>query len=192
MGAAINLAPNGASTLIGLGFDIERARGVPVMNWDTVDGTNLRRIACQDLSKSVDRFGAPFLSVHRVDLHDELLRLAQEGPGGAVLRLSSSVVEVNPDQGSVTLADGSVKSADLIVAADGLHSVARAAVASLASPRDTKLSAFRFLLPTDTVRAHPAGKELLSWKVPGALLLGDPGSVTLEEERHLMWYSCRG
>ncbi|KAJ5273175.1 salicylate hydroxylase [Penicillium angulare] len=192
VGAAINLAPNGTATLMGLGFDIERARGVPVKNWDTVHGTNLNRIACQDLSTSVERFGAPFLSVHRVDLHDELLRLAQEGPGGATLQLSSSVLEVNPDEGSVKLADGSVKYADLIVAADGLHSVARPAVASLASPKDTKLSAFRFLLPTEKIREHPVGRELLSWKVPGALLLGDPGSVTQEEERHLMWYSCRG
>jgi salicylate hydroxylase len=160
-------------------------------NWDTVDGTNLERIACQDLSTATKRFGAPFYSVHRVDLHNELLRLAEEGNDGAVLHLSSSVIKVDPAQGSVTLADGTVKQADLIVAADGIHSIARSAVAASSPPQETKLSAFRFLLPKETVAATASGQEMLAWKKPGALLLADPGSVEQDDERHLMWYSCR-
>lgn len=129
--------------------------------------------------------------MHRVDLHTELLRLAEEGPGGAILRLSSSVIEVNPEKGTVTLADGTIKSADLVVAADGIHSVGRSVVAAVSTAKDTKLSAFRFLLPTETIESDPAGREMLAWKTPGASLLADPNSVALEEERHLMWYSCR-
>lgn len=168
-----------------------RARCVPVANWDTVDGTTLKRIACQDLTVAEERFGAPFLSVHRMDLHNELLRLADVDGDGATLSLSSPVAEVDPESSSVILADGSVKHADLIVAADGVQSVARSAVVPAVSSKATGLSAFRFLLPREKVEEDASGRELLAWKKPGALLLGDPSSVEVHEERHLMWYSCR-
>jgi salicylate hydroxylase len=65
----------------------------------------------------------------RTDLHGELERLAigpGEGPP-AVLRLASRVINCNPDEGSLTLSDGSIVTGDLVLGADGisvsLHSI---------------------------------------------------------------------
>lgn len=191
MGAALNLAPNGTKVLRELGFDEERARCVQMLNWDTVNGVTLDRIACQDVSQASERFGAPYVAVHRVDLHEELMRLAAVNqPGGVHLHLSSPVVRIYQEEGLVEFEDGSVEQADLIVGADGLHSITRAAVVSTTA-QSTGLSAFRFLVPTEVLENDRAGQELLDWKSPGATMLADPGSFTVDQERHLMWYPCR-
>lgn len=161
------------------------------MNWDTVNGVTLDRIICQDVSKARERFGAPFVAIHRVDLHEELMHLAAVNkPEGVILRLSSPVTHVRPDEGEVELEDGSIEKADLIIGADGLHSIARPAVVPL-STQSSGLSAFRFLVPTEVLESNAAGNELLEWKTPGATMFVDPGSVALDQERHLMWYPCR-
>lgn len=191
MGAALNLAPNGTKVLRELGFDEERARCVQMMNWDTVNGITLDHIASQDVSQASARFGAPYLAVHRVDLHEELMRLAAVNQAGGVeLHLSTPVLHVYPEDGRVELQDGSVEQADLIVGADGLHSVARSAVVSTTA-QSSGLSAFRFLIPSAVLENDPAGQELLDWKKPGATMFVDPGSVDVAQERHLMWYPCR-
>lgn len=173
-----------------------------MVNWDTVSGTDLVRIACQDLSAAADKFGAPFYAVHRVDLHKELMRLANvaevRGPetgqetDGIVLRLASPVTRVDAQEGRIEFADGTVKHADLIVGADGLRSVVRNAVArdpNLAELISTGQSAFRFLVPTEELQATASGRKLLEWKSPGACLLADTKLV--DKERHIMWYPCR-
>ncbi|QKX63106.1 uncharacterized protein TRUGW13939_10274 [Talaromyces rugulosus] len=200
VGAALNLAPNGTRVLQKLGFDIQRARCVSIQNWDTVDGTTLQQIACQDLSKASERFGASYVAVHRVDLHEELMRLAKlNEPGGVELHLSSRVVRIDANAGQIELIDGRLEEADLIIGADGIRAVSRMVIdglagntsASTGAAISTGLSAFRFLVPTEFLQTNGAGKDLLQWKKPGATLLGDPNSVTTEQERHLMWYPCR-
>jgi salicylate hydroxylase len=170
-----------------------------------VSGIDRSSIACQDLKAAVDRFGAPLLAVHRVDLHTELMRLANvsEVQGlekgqeidGIVLRLASPVTRVEAQEGRIEFADGTVKHADLIVGADGLRSVVRNAVASNPdftepiSPISTGQSAFRFLVPTEELQATVYGCKLLKWKTAGSCLLADTKLV--DKERHIMWYPCR-
>lgn len=171
-------------------------------NWDTVSGIDLGRIMCQDLSTANDTFGAPFFAVHRVDLHKELMRLAnvsQASPtdtpqesDGVTLHLASAVTRVDAVEGRIEFADGTVKHADLIVGADGLRSVVRNAVVQTSRQAElisTGYSAFRFLIPTEELQAFSTGRKLLEWKTPGACLLAD---TELEDnERHIIWYPCR-
>jgi salicylate hydroxylase len=173
---------------------------VSIQNWDTVDGITLRQIACQDLNQASERFGAAYVAVHRVDLHEELMRLAKlNQPGGVELHLSSRVVRIDAIAGQIELIDGRLEEADLIIGADGIRAVSRMAIdglsdtngSSTAAAISTGLSAFRFLVPTESLQSNAAGKDLLQWKTPGATLLGDPNSITTEQERHLMWYACR-
>ncbi|KAJ5594737.1 Aromatic-ring hydroxylase-like protein [Penicillium hispanicum] len=202
VGAALNLTPNGVRVLQHLGFDFQRARAVQMLNWDNVDGVSLTRIACQDVSKAAAIFGAPFFAVHRVDLHAELMRLAaaRETQGaestadgeGIVLHLSSPVKQVDAAEGKIEFVDGTVQYADLVIGADGLHSVVRKSVVNdpvQAKQAPTGQSAFRFLIPTEVLEASPAGREILEWKTPGATLFAD--TQLKEKERHLMWYPCR-
>lgn len=63
-------------------------------------------------------FGAPYYVVHRAHLHDALHRLAMQL--GVVVRVNHRVVKYNDTRPSVNMENGTVLSADLIVAADGM------------------------------------------------------------------------
>ena len=161
-----------------------------------MDGITLKQLSAVNFEHAQEKYGAPFMSIHRVDLHKELLRLAlcdAEGKEkGAVLRLGSPVVSVNVEDGIIELEDSSKHMADLIVAADGLHSILRsAALKHEAKPIPSGLSAFRFLVPTETLEEDPAMSNLLKWKVPlSATILADTTETV--NERHTVWYECQG
>lgn len=154
--------------------------------WETCHGTTLERFSCVNFGDAEERFGSAVRAVHRVDLHNELLRLALEGEGAAMLRLSARVSKVIPDTGNVILDDGSSHYADLVVAADGLHSVMRSMIHD--EPVDTGMSAFRFLLPTTLFQENEVLSKLLDWKADGATVLAD--TTCTEKERHMVWYDC--
>jgi 2-polyprenyl-6-methoxyphenol hydroxylase-like FAD-dependent oxidoreductase len=114
--------------------------------------------------------------------------------GGVALRLSSRVARVDAKEGYVELQDGTREYGDLIIGADGIKSAVRQSVlgsSSQGQAQPTGLSAFRFLVATEVFENNANARELMKWKNPGATLLGDPNSVEVHEERHLMWYPCR-
>ena len=196
VGAALLISPNGTRVLSRLGFSFEKARGCPVTAWDTVDGMTLENLARLDLEGAEERYGAPLRTVHRVNLHQELLRLAtadadDNGPKVNLL-LSTRVVGASAEEGTVTLADGSVKKADFIVAADGVHSILKEVVLGQEAPKasPTGLSAFRFLIPTEKLLDDPDLVELLKWKCCGPTILAD--TCDEKRERHIVWYGCQG
>lgn len=194
IGAALAITPNGARVLRHLGFDFVRAHACRVQRWDTLLGDSLKTVASIDLSMAEKLFGASAWAIHRVDLHTELLRLATSDIPGtakpAILRLGVPVVGADPKEGSVTLQDGSIHHADLIVAADGLHSVLRKAVigTETKAPSSEGLSAFRFLIDTKTIKDDPKLAATLEAKGPGAAILIDTKEKI--SERHVMWYPC--
>ena len=70
-------------------------------------------------SDLVERFGTPWYFIHRVDLHTELKRMAQDL--NVKIRLASEVTNVDCDSGVLTLANGQTVQKDFILAADGVH-----------------------------------------------------------------------
>jgi salicylate hydroxylase len=64
-------------------------------------------------------FKAPYYVVHRAHFHDALYKRALEL--GVDVRVASRVTGYNLDEPSVSVADGTTLSADLLVAADGAH-----------------------------------------------------------------------
>ena len=142
------------------------------------------------------KYGAPSWTIHRVDLHNELLRIATSedaaGSKPAVLRLGASVVAASTD-GTITLQDGSHHTADLIVAADGLRSVMRNLVLKddTKAPSHSGMSAFRFLLDSKVIEDDPELVTVRKMRPSGTvtLLIDDKDDVN---ERHMVWYPCRG
>ncbi len=127
VGAGLQLAPNCTRILDHYGLlDEARALGVlptAMIARDAIDGSELTRLDLRDLAR---RYGYPYLVIHRSDLHAIFLRACQRA--GVQLRTSSHVVdyENTSDGALVRLADGGVETGSLVIAADGLHSVARA------------------------------------------------------------------
>ena len=192
IGAALVISPNGARVLSRLGFSFSKARAVELNGWTVVRGDTQELIASVDFASAKERFGAAIWAIHRVDLHNELLRLAisETEPGHPIrLHLSSEVVEASIDA-SIVLRDGSNHKADLVVAADGLHSAVKDFVVKDAiQPTATELSAFRFLIDTCKLRESDSISAILDRKGPEATLLADTTETT--KERHIIWYPCR-
>lgn len=178
-----------------LGFSFTKARTCTLETWSIFDGVGGKVLNELDLRNAEKDFGTPLRTVHRVDLHAELVRLATASDASSFppvdLRIGSPVSEARPD-GTVILQDGSEHSADLIVGADGLRSVVRPAVVDTgaeSTPVHSGQSAFRFLVDTSTLQKTSHLAELTA-KNKGRLCLFADIKET-ERERHMIWYGCR-
>ncbi|KAK6951599.1 hypothetical protein Daesc_006121 [Daldinia eschscholtzii] len=187
VGAAILVTPNGARVLSRLGFDFTKARADDMTCFEVLNGVTLEPLHRADLINAKEEFGAPLYTVHRVDLHNELLRLTS----ALDLQLASKVVSANAEEGFVLLEDGTRYDADLIIGADGLHSVLRGVVLGdqeAAKSTPSGLSTFRFMIPTSDLEDDPHFRELQKSKGRGNSVLAD---TTSQIERHMVWYTCR-
>lgn len=110
---------------------------------------------------------------HRIQLHEKLKQVAvqSDGPGQPVkLNLGSNITEVDPQTAKVTLKDGSTVRGDLILGADGVHSICRKQVPSGdVKPFGSGKSAFRFLIERKAVLDDPATKHFA--ERPGELII---------------------
>ena len=163
-------------------------------HWDTFSGDSMKRVASLDLNLAENGFGSPCWTVHRVDLHNELLHLAMSENGTdlkpVVLHLGAQVVDASTD-GSITLKDGSRHTADLVVAADGLKSVLRKTVLTRDAdePPPSGLSAFRFLIDTKLLEEDAKLASVLEDRGSNIGLLIDARDIG--NPRHMVWYPCR-
>ncbi|MGW1713652.1 FAD-dependent monooxygenase [Streptomyces sp. NPDC002156] len=176
IGAGIQLAPNATRVLRRLGLlDTVAARAarparLTFHTWS--DGTEICRYVIGTEAEA--EFGAPYLQVHRADLHRAL---ADRVPPGSV-RLDTEVVGIDQDdrQAYVTTADGERLAADLVVAADGVRSSARQWLFGADEAVFSGTAAYRALLPAAEV-ADLDLPEYAGWLGPG---------------RHVVHYWVRG
>ncbi|KAF2184185.1 putative salicylate hydroxylase [Zopfia rhizophila CBS 207.26] len=191
VGAALNLMPNGAIVLAKLGFDFKRALVGRHQRLETVNGVNLEPLTHINLTNVEKDYGGHMQSVLRADLHSELLLLSQRAPNPAALHLGSPVKRVDSTEGKVELQSGEVHTADLIIAADGSHSVCRSEVLGYDQPpTESGNNAFRFLIRTEMIEDLDEIKKLIPGRVPGATIFADVNDKL--KTRHLAWYDCHG
>lgn len=166
IGAGIQLAPNATRVLRRLDLLDEvaaQAKHPSHLSFHTwSDGSEICRYA---LGREVEgAFGAPYLQVHRADLHQVL---AAAVPPQTV-RLSTLVVGIEQDEKSarVTTAGGERLEADLVVAADGVRSAARQWLFGADEALFSGTVAYRALLRADQV-ADLDLPEYALWLGPG-------------------------
>lgn len=112
--------------------------------------------------------GVRQLSVHRAELLDVLLSKIRATRCAELVTDKRAVgVEATDSQATVRFADGTTVSADLVVAADGIHSALRQQLASDESDTPVRYSgriAYRGLLPLSAVAdAWPYDSYAVSW-----------------------------
>jgi salicylate hydroxylase len=117
---------------------------------------------------SEQRYGAPYIFIHRADLHRVLAEALLARDAGAV-HLSARCVGVEQDAGAVTLRleDGRSVRGGLLIGADGVHSAVRASVFGAGRPEFTGCMAWRGVIPRDRL---PPGRLPLAgtnWIGPG-------------------------
>ena len=120
-GGAVTIWSNGATVLRQLGVDMDGA-GQILSTVRVVTSTG-RRLTNIDLTPIVDRLGAPVRMVPRQTL---LERLLEGFPTDRIQCKSRAVGAVSTDSGvRVDFENGSCAEGDLLIGADGLHSMVR-------------------------------------------------------------------
>ena len=129
VGAGVALGPNAVKVLqrLGVAQNFGAAAVVPA-SLDTRDWQNgavLGRVLLGDAA--ISRWGAPFYHLHRADVHNAL-RVAS-GDGCIVLGARATTIETSDSHVVVRFADGRSATGDVLIGADGIHSVVRDHVA---------------------------------------------------------------
>jgi len=151
VGAGINLTPNATRCLFALGLReplVAQAVAPPYRlsrTWDTGEVTSRLELGAD----AQERYGAPFLQLHRADLH-EILLTGLDAPIHLDHKLGG--YERCPD-GRVKLhfESGEEAVADVLVAADGIHSKVREQMLGLEQPHFTNRVAYRGTLPSTDI-----------------------------------------
>jgi salicylate hydroxylase len=111
-----------------------------------------------DLEK---RFGVPHLLVHRGDILEVLLHEARRS--GVALHTNSEVVDMDLQAVSVTTANNDTLAADMIIGADGVHSVCRSKILGYDDPpQPTGRLVYRFSLDPKILHADPELRHLVN------------------------------
>ncbi|ETW12554.1 FAD dependent oxidoreductase [Roseivivax marinus] len=170
VGAGIQVSPNGLRVLEALGVagrldDAPRARAVSLRE-------HRRGAEVLRLDLAARGMDAGYRFVHRADLVAVLAEAARAA--GAVIETGVSVETVDPaEPAAAVLADGTRIEADLVIGADGLHSVLRPVLNGAAPARFTGQVAWRATVPN--VIDHPSearvqmgpGRHLVSYPLRG-------------------------
>jgi 2-polyprenyl-6-methoxyphenol hydroxylase-like FAD-dependent oxidoreductase len=151
VGAGLQLGPNAVKVLRALGIE-ERLLAL------ACEPTNIVSVAADDARlrfreplKAViaARFGAPYLTAHRADLH----ALLQAKVPAARIHLGAQCTGAASIGGAAvaTFADGGEIEADIVVGADGINSAVRESLFGVQAARYTQQMAWRCIVPIHCV-----------------------------------------
>jgi salicylate hydroxylase len=169
-GAGIQLSPNASRLLIGFGLGraLGRAASAPdrVVIRDIGSARTIGHVALGGFMES--RFGAPYLVIQRADLQTILLDAVRGQPGVRLLvGRTATALTSETDRATVTIAaaSGAVETlaADLVVGADGLWSVARAAAGDRRRPVHRGVAAWRATISREAAPPELQGNETGLW-----------------------------
>jgi salicylate hydroxylase/6-hydroxynicotinate 3-monooxygenase len=106
-------------------------------------------------------YGAPYLCMHRADLHDAL---ASAVPA-EIVHLGKKLAGLDHAGARVTLrfADGSHATADAVVGADGVHSVVRDLIVGPDAPVHKGRIAYRAVFATNLMGGFDIGRSRTKW-----------------------------
>jgi 6-hydroxynicotinate 3-monooxygenase len=114
--------------------------------WDT--GETMYKIDFDAASE--ERFGGPYLNVHRGDLHTVLERVVTP----STIAFDHRLVEVENSGGAFRLvfADRTTADADIVIGADGINSKVRELIHGVEPPRFPGAVAYRAIFPSERLR----------------------------------------
>ena len=178
LGAGVQLSPNATRVLdyLELTDDLKphvfEPRSFQFLNYKTE-----KIISKRDLgSKIQDDFGFPNFDVHRADLQKVLLNKVEEK--GIKIYSNMKVIDVGNEENKsyIKINEEKIK-ADIVIGADGIHSVVREKLFEKKEPSFTGNVAWRMLIPVDSL--------------PRDLILPDT-TVWLGPKKHFVSYHVSG
>lgn len=200
VGAGVQLSANATRLLFRLGLEapLRAAACAPeaVEVRDRLDGA--LNIHTRLGAFGEDRWGAPYLQVHRADLQ-RLLLDAAASRGRIDIRLGAKVEAINQDgaRAYARLNGGEAVAGDAVIGCDGIHSSVRAALWGEQAARFVGQAAWRGLAPADRLPAGAvaaitgvwtgAGRHFVHYPVRGGALINVVGVVEQRRWRSESW-----
>jgi salicylate hydroxylase len=168
LGAGIQLSANATKVLRALGIlDAVAARSVVPEAVHFRDWRTAFLVAHIPLGATSEaRYGAPYLHVHRGDLHAVLTDAARAR--GIPIRLGAPFASLETDERGVAarFGDGAAFAGDVLIGADGIRSAVRTALFGPEAPRFTGNVAWRGLVPTDRLPRDLIARAATAWLGP--------------------------
>ena len=160
VGAGIQMMPNSMKVLRGIGVEkrVINSSFKPYSHlnreWDT--GTVIRELPMPE-----NLFGAPYLCMHRADLHEALAAVVPLD----IVHLGKKLSGLEQDAGGVRLAfaDGTRAHADAVIGADGVHSVVRAIIIGPDEPIHKGRIAYRAIFSSSLLGDMDIGNSRTKW-----------------------------
>jgi salicylate hydroxylase len=158
IGAGVQISPNAGRLLHSLGLGAAYSEisvnphRVVLRRWE--DDSIIR---ATDLDESfISQHQVPLANVARNELV-EIIGNAVAARANVTLKFSTHVVAVEPGESSsvVLFSDGSSQTFDIVIGADGIHSVVRPCVGGVDKPRFSGSAAYRALVPRSAVEDLP-------------------------------------
>ena len=118
VGAAIILTPTASLILKRWVFDFKRAGETQKCQYRLVNPQTLEVMTRIDYMNTEHDYGHVLNGLHRVDLHEEMRRLAIGA--GADIVLGQEVTEIECTDGIIKFRDGTEARMDLVIVADGI------------------------------------------------------------------------
>ena len=170
VGAGIGLGPNAVRRLQCWGvWEGLQAKGFVPSQLEVMNAKNGWQLGCLPMAKAFEqRYGAPYLTIHRADLHGILLD-ALQSKGSCDLRLNAPWTDI---QNSLL-----TEPASALIGADGINSTVRSQVCGPQPLQSSGHWAYRTLLPR---HALPA-----AWR-------SDAMGLWLGPRLHVVHYPVRG
>ena len=183
IGAGIQVSPNAMRVFdhLGLSSDLEAVACEPTQAVIRHHRTGQPLLTTELHEACRQRYGAPYLQIHRADLLQLLAKAAAQQ--GVQLHLGQAAIgyRQTPGKAIIQCEDGTEHSTDLLVGADGIHSAIRTTMLGKEQPRFTGQVAWRATVPADKnfsrllpVQAHlwvgPGRHFVAYWLRPGQLI----------------------
>jgi 2-polyprenyl-6-methoxyphenol hydroxylase-like FAD-dependent oxidoreductase len=160
IGAGIQMMPNSMKVLRGIGVE-DRLREIAFspyshLNRDAYSGEILRELPMPD-----DLYGAPYLCMHRADLHEALASVLPDD----IIHLNKKLVGLEHAGDRVTLrfADSSHATADAVIGADGVHSIVRDLIVGPDKPIHKGRIAYRAVFDSSLLGGFDIGPSRTKW-----------------------------
>ncbi len=163
VGAGIQMMPNSMKVLRKIGVE-EKVRATSFQpyshlnrEWDT--GKVLRELPMPE-----NLFGAPYLCMHRADLHDALAAVVPP----EIVHFNKKLAGLEQKGGRPTMvfADGSRAQADAVIGADGVHSIVRDIIVGPDAPLHKGRIAYRAVFSSRLLNGLDIGPSRTKWWGP--------------------------
>jgi len=166
VGAGIQVPPNAMKVFEALGIDnLVAENAFRPESIEARMGESGRSIFTIPLAQhAVERWGSPYLHIHRADYIDALKQALAERASLA-LQLNATVASYrNHAQGvTLTLKDKREVSGDVLIGADGIKSVIRGQMLGSDKPNFTGNVAWRAVVPIDALGYHLPNPTACAW-----------------------------